>query len=178
MTAGVVVAETGPELVNPSEAVFSADRRYRYLLTRTWDADRPPAVFVMLNSSTADAFTDDPTIRRCRAFAARIGGGLVVCNLFAWRATDPSQLRAVPDPVGACNDRYILAAATPGRVVVAAWGAHGSLHDRAAHVTRMLADAGVTLACLDITGSGQPKHPLYVPPSRQLTPYPPEGGQP
>lgn len=48
--------------------------KYRYSLSRRWGeirAGRPPIVFVMLNPSTADHTVDDPTIRRCIAFAKR-----------------------------------------------------------------------------------------------------------
>ena len=66
--------------------------KYRYSLWRDWDwqgfANR--VMFVGLNPSTADATNDDPTIRRCVRFATDWGfGGLVMVNLFAYRATDP-----------------------------------------------------------------------------------------
>jgi hypothetical protein len=64
---------------------------YRYELRRVWDAQLGLACWVMLNPSTADANEDDPTIRRCVNFARTWGyGGIVVRNLFALRATDPS----------------------------------------------------------------------------------------
>lgn len=49
-------------------AVLSADGRYRYLLTRRWAAG-PALVAVLLNPGSADAGTDDPTVRRCLGFA-------------------------------------------------------------------------------------------------------------
>jgi hypothetical protein len=87
-----VIRETGPELSNPAVAVFDVSRSYRYLLTRTWDTHRPPAVWVMLNPSAEDAFTDDPTIRRCVRFAARCrAGGIAVVNLFAFQSSTVPQ---------------------------------------------------------------------------------------
>jgi hypothetical protein len=38
--------------------------RYRYALTRSWDAGAREALFVMLNPSIADGTRDDPTVRR------------------------------------------------------------------------------------------------------------------
>lgn len=77
------------DLFTEQSATISECGRYRYRLTRRF-ADGPCATFVMLNPSTADETIDDPTIRRCRNFAIREGcGGLVVVNLFAYRATDP-----------------------------------------------------------------------------------------
>jgi hypothetical protein len=56
-------------------AVLSDDGVYRYRLWRIWDDDRAPTAFLMLNPSTADATVDDPTLRRCIAFARRWGAG-------------------------------------------------------------------------------------------------------
>jgi len=41
---------------------------YRYTLTQRW-SDDPLVQFIGLNPSTADENADDPTIRRCKAFA-------------------------------------------------------------------------------------------------------------
>lgn len=167
-----VICERDGNLWETSTAVFDAARTYRYLLTRTW-ASGPPLVFVMLNPSTADAGTDDPTIRRCIGFACREGaGGLVVLNLFALRATDPRELVAHPEPVGGSNDEF-LAAHTRRHVVIAAWGAHGRHHHRGATVARALQRAGTRLVCLGITRDGQPRHPLYTRANTPLVTYTP-----
>lgn len=54
-------------------ARFSSCQNYRYSLWRTWSGllpnSRGYAMFVGLNPSTADETNDDPTIRRCMAFA-------------------------------------------------------------------------------------------------------------
>ena len=88
-------------------------RVYRYLLTRRWGTV-PAMVWIMLNPSTADAFAEDPTIRRCLIFAHREGcGGLTVVNLFALRSTDPKALTRHPDPVGPANDTFIRGHCAP-----------------------------------------------------------------
>jgi hypothetical protein len=159
-------------------AVFSPDRTYRYALTRRWDEAAPLACFIMVNPSTADALTDDPTIRRCSTFARSWGaGGLLVLNLFALRATDPAELRRHPDPVGPDNDHVIrrMLSAVTGRAgwVVAAWGVHGLLAGRDTYTARLVADVyGPDLSCLGVTKDGQPRHPLYVHGDTPLTPFP------
>ena len=45
-------------------AVFSKDRRFRYILRRKVGWDERVCLFIMLNPSTADETHDDPTIRR------------------------------------------------------------------------------------------------------------------
>src|SRR5256885_1217 len=101
-------------------ARFSNCRRWRYLLWRRWDASRPAANFLMLNPSTADEFQLDPSCTRARLYAERWGfGALIVTNLFAWRATDPRDMKAAREPVGRANDRAIVRAACEAAVVVA-----------------------------------------------------------
>ena len=157
-------------------AVFdSPARTYRYLLTRIWDPSVKPAVFLMLNPSTADALDDDNTIRRLagpNGFARGMGaGGVVVVNLFALCSTDPRALKHHPDPVGPLNDVFIRQATSGAKTVVAAWGAAGVEHGRGACVTGALRGRGVSLHCLGQTSTGQPRHPLYLPGGAVLEPY-------
>ena len=128
---------------------------YRYSLTRVWDEELPTITFVLLNPSTADEQQLDPTLKRCLAFAKRERcGGMVILNLYAFRATDPKEMRAAADPVGPDND-CILAAASG--IVVAGWGNHAE-PERVAHVVALLPP----LRALGINVGGQPTHPLYV----------------
>jgi hypothetical protein len=158
-------------------ALISPDGRYRYLLTRRW-APGPAAVFVMLNPSTADAEVDDPTIRRCMGFARSWRrGGIVVVNLYAYRATAPKELAAVDDPIGPDNNEHIraacrLTAARPAPPIVCAWGASPFAVGRGRYVVEQLVNAGVTLSCLGKTAAGHPRHPLYVKGSARLVTYP------
>lgn len=163
-----------PEGSEISAAEMSTCGRYRYLLSRAW-SNAPPVLFVMLNPSTADASIDDPTIRPCRGFARREGaGGLVVVNLYAYRATNPGDLAIAADPIGPDNDAAIDKAASVVRServragwdawVIAAWGSSfpsrvGQL--RAADVLARLRGLGPVM-CLGVTSSGAPRHPLYV----------------
>jgi hypothetical protein len=171
----VVEADSGL-LSGTSEAVFSVDRARRYVLVRLWESV-PPMTWIMLNPSTADAFADDPTIKRCKAFARREGcGGINVVNLFAHRSADPAALRQAADPVGPSNDQAIEVYARDASLVVAAWGAGGALNGRAREVGQRLAAAGVRLWCLGVTKGGHPKHPLArgrerVPDNAPLIPW-------
>lgn len=156
----------------PSVAVYSDCERYRYLLTRVWDPAGPRALFVMLNPSTATEVQNDPTVERCERRARTLGfGAFRVTNIFAWRATDPKEMRAQPDPVGPENDRAILEsvdwAAGPGARIVCAWGAHGAHLARGAAVERLLRNTGRELFHLGLTKAGDPKHPLYIGYDRQ-----------
>lgn len=145
MVKGAIIDETG---------------KYRYQLWRIWDESKPLAVFIMLNPSTADADEDDPTIRRCMNYARSWGyGGIKVVNLFAYRATNPTELKIVSDPIGPLNNQYIFDAVNNSDIVIAAWGTHGNLHNRNKKIIRIFEDK---LQHLGLTKDGHPKHPLYL----------------
>ena len=116
----------------------------------------------MLNPSTADELQLDPSCTRARVYAERWGfGGLIVTNLFAWRATDPGEMKSVPDPVGRGNDAAIVAAAREALLLVCAWGNHGAHRGRSARVVCLLREARIDLHVLKMNGGGEPAHPLY-----------------
>lgn len=153
-------------------AILDTERVYRYRLERRVGGNDRVCLFVMLNPSTADETQDDPTIRRCMAFARREGcGHLVVCNLYAFRATDPRELRTASDPKGPVNADYLRRAAQQAHVIVAAWG---SKHLGGSWPLRVLAmlEAEKPVHALKILKTGHPGHPLYVPADAPLIPYP------
>ena len=140
-------------------AGFSRCGQYRYWLGREWDATIESCVFIGLNPSTADAAQDDPTIRRIMGFAQSWGyGGVVVINLFACRATYPTDLKQAIDPVGPRNNYWLRRICREAPLVIAAWGNDGQ-HRKRDHWAR---GALGELHCLGITKIGQPRHPLYV----------------
>lgn len=147
-----------------SGAVFSPCRRWRYLLWRRWDASQPAANFLMLNPSTADELKLDPTCARARDYAQRWGfGALIVTNIFAFRNTDPAQMKAAADPVGPGNDAAIVRAAKESALVVCAWGNHGQFLGRSRKVLEKLKANGIALHTLRVNANGEPAHPLYLP---------------
>lgn len=142
-------------------AVFSDCERYRYWL-EIQEGIGPLCNFLMLNPSTADERCDDPTISKCRRFAAKWGyGGLVVTNLFALRATDPKLMLASQLPVGSDNDTYIIRAANRCQMVVCAWSQHGNHLGRAEEAYKTLVARGASPMALKVT-SAEPWHPLYL----------------
>jgi hypothetical protein len=167
-----------------SEAVISEDGLYRYVLNRRW-SDRPVMPWVMLNPSTADVTIDDPTIRRCTAFARREGcGGICVLNLYAVRSPSPDILRNhgqfkpdLLDPVGPDNDKWLRGLAENGTEVpvVAAWGANLLAAARVPAVLELL--GSLPVVCLGITAKGAPRHPLYVRADAPLIPWPHDGSE-
>ena len=160
------------DLLLQRSAVISPCGRYRYRLTRSW-AQGGLLPFVMLNPSTADADIDDPTIRRCMSFARREGAaGIVVGNLFAFRATDPKALASVRDAYGPDNEMalhlILYDASNAGLPVVCSWGTQGN----GQFFVQRAQSLGSRLACLGTTKGGHPRHPLYVRGDQPLEPFP------
>lgn len=165
-----------PDVDVRRSAVLSDDGLYRYALVRRWGTGLP-AQFVMLNPSTADADVDDPTIRRCVGFARALDcAGIVVVNLYAYRATKPADLWRAEDPVGPAADHYLRGVAerswTSGAPLIAAWGANAK-PARVTTAVELVASVGARFTALGITNAGAPRHPLYLPAAARPTPWSP-----
>ena len=139
---------------------------------------RPPIAFCLLNPSTADEAKDDPTVARCRRFAVAWGfGDIIVLNAFAYRATDPKDMKAHAEPVGADNDATIVETVEwvldQGGQLVCGWGNHGSHLDRSTHLRALLEPFKATgkLFGFPSTKSGEPGHPLYLKNSVELVSF-------
>ncbi|MBF9045877.1 DUF1643 domain-containing protein [Rhodobacterales bacterium LSUCC0031] len=157
-----------------SAAEYSDCESYRYTLTRVWNPTGGRVLFVMLNPSTATEVQNDPTVERCERRARALGyGAFRVLNIFAYRATDPRDMRRAADPVGPENDAAILASLPWADDVICAWGTHGAYRERGAQVARMLRGAGAHLLHLGLSRDGHPKHPLYI--GYHVLPQPWEG---
>lgn len=151
-----------------SEAVYSDCERFRYALTRVWDTGGRRVLFVMLNPSTATEVQNDPTVERCERRARALGfGAFRVCNIFAWRETDPFAMRRAADPIGPGNDAAILQGCNWADTLICAWGTHGAHLDRGPAVERLMRGAGKPLHHLGLSKAGHPKHPLYIAYSQQ-----------
>jgi hypothetical protein len=162
--------------VMESGAVIKGPRdEFRYELWGLWNCSKPPLRFIMLNPSTADHRENDSTIKRCIAFATANGfGGIRVMNMFAFRATDPSELEKAADPVGPENDdrlrQGILDCHESGGKIVFGWGNWGRVrvakisdgYYRDGLIYDMVTDVKSVPYCLGQTSRHAPRHPLYV----------------
>lgn len=146
---------------NSSGAIISNCEKYRYHLWRIWNDSKNTCTFIMLNPSTANAYENDNTIRRCIKFAMRENcGAISIINLFAYRSPYPEDLKLTEDPIGPLNDKYIIDILNENKgPVIAAWGAKGTYLNRNNDVSKMI---NKKIYCLSITNDGHPGHPLYL----------------
>jgi len=137
-------------------AIFSEDRRYRYVLWRHWD-ERPKAMFIGLNPSTANETKQDNTITKVCKIAAFNGfGGVYMLNLFGIVSAHPEILVGHPDPIGK-QDGYLDYYSQICSKIVFAWGNFKEARDRSMVIEQRFSDA----YALHINKNGSPKHPLY-----------------
>lgn len=162
-------------------AVISPCGLYRYFLLRKNLNVAPTHLrtyaFFGVNPSTADARLDDPTVRKWIGFVRTWGGSsFTVGNVFAWRATNVKELATAADPVGPDNAEHLAAIIAAADMLVPYWGDRGKvpkvLHPQIDATMRLLVASGKPVLHLGITASGDPMHPLMLPYSTPLTPWP------
>lgn len=151
-------------------AIVSPCDKYRWLIWETWSLD-PFLGMVLLNPSRASHLVDDPTWDRSRMRAATSltprYGGLLLFNSFAYRATDPDDMKAADDPIGPLNNQFIDAALDSVDRLICGWGAGGGHLGRDEQMKARMRAKGITPFCLTLTKGGQPGHPLYLKKSLQ-----------
>lgn len=145
------------------DAKISLCGKYRYTLSRIWDEPSnayPILVFIGLNPSIADADINDPTIRRCIGFAKNWGySGMIMLNLFAYRATDPKDMDKAKDKIGENNDKILTDIALDSNYdVIFCWGQFPQYQWRINQVKKIFPN-GKPIA---LSKKGFPRHPLYL----------------
>ena len=81
-----------------SKAIFSKCYKYRYSITKKLNFGKGRLLFILLNPSTATEKVYDPTLLRCRKRAILLCfKEFRLCNLFAYRSSDPEKLKTSPE---------------------------------------------------------------------------------
>jgi len=167
-------------------ASISKNQKYRYSLIRHWDTEEdwlnscvgtwrnPRVVWIILNPSVAD----DTTIRKCIGFSKRWGyNAMIVNNLFAYRATDPTDLKKETDCWGSDNMLHLeftfRQCKKHNDLLVLAWGRNGNIHGAGNRLIEILKryDLYRRAHCFGLTKDGQPFHPLMLSYSTPLVYY-------
>jgi hypothetical protein len=138
-------------------ATFSRCKKYRYVLYKIWDAEKPRVMFIGLNPSTASHEKPDNTITKVMKIARNNGfGGFYMCNLFAIISSDPKILTTCDDPEGN-NIQYLEHYGRHADTICFCWGNFKEAKTIAPHVVKQFPKA----FALTILKDGSPKHPLY-----------------
>ena len=150
-----------------NRCIFSSDRVYRYVLRCQCATAAPKPrrriAWIGLNPSTADEFTLDQTLAAVCRYSRDWGfSEVVMLNLFAFRTTQPRELKRAADPIGPDNDPHLLTEVCAADRVIACWGDHGRFRERDQHVVDLLVAKAAAFECLLKNKSGAPHHPLYL----------------
>lgn len=146
-----------PDSSPQMSALISSCGTYRYALSREWGDRGNMLVLVIV---------------RCIGFAKREGyGGIVVVNIWAYRATYPRDLFKA-DNRDCADNIWHIERLIKGRDVVVAWGARAK--NTMPEVVRVMAvlPCAASVRCLGFTKGGQPRHPLMVRADKELEPFP------
>lgn len=157
---------------------------YRYALGRYWGdeplqkakeiMDHNIIGFVGLNPSTASHLEDDQTIKKLTFWAKKWGyDGLVIVNVCAFRARNPTNMMNAPDSMGPDNVLMIATWMDRCKDHVFMWGnnvKNPMLAGIDHHISRII-ERYPKAKCFGISNSGQPVHPLMLPYSTELIPY-------
>ena len=108
-----------------TEARFSEDRTYRYVLSKEWNSKRPRAMVVMTNPSSAgEVVLDMTTMYTLNNLVALGYGGVEIVNIFPIVVTklkvDDVDLREIEN-----SDKLIVELAEKVDSVIIAWGRVG-----------------------------------------------------
>ena len=142
-----------------TSADISTCGNYRYSLSRIWDTSKPVGALILLNPSTATALLSDQTVCNCNNLAVQWGwGGFHIVNLFAFRATNPQQLKSQIDPIGPLTDQKISQIANLVSYVVLAWG--NGHRSRAEEVRKLL--GARKFYCIKKNSGGGYLHPARI----------------
>lgn len=148
-------------------AVISPDGLYRYRLERDVSLHGLVFAYFGVNGATADATTDDQTVRKWKGFTIRNGGRRYITgNAFGYRTPNVSQLAHVDDPVGPDNAAHLAQIILDADILVPCWGSRDKLPARLHHyldaLRAQLFASGKPVLVFGITKSGDPMHPLML----------------
>lgn len=156
----------------PSGADFSGDMNYRYRLWRIWDEEKPKAMCIGLNPSTANGEKNDATITILIRMLTILGyGGFYMMNCFPYITSNPNLLKQNAMSKE-WNDLTITTTAALCSDVIFAWGSFKviKLTGRDQELIEMFPRA----KCFGKSKDGSPIHPLAMQERNGRNPNEPE----
>jgi hypothetical protein len=153
-----------------SNAIFSEDKNYRYVLSRIENPQKEIIMFVGLNPSTANESKNDATITKITKIVRNNGfGGFYMLNLFGIVSAYPEILtKDIVASVGD-NDKYLLEYSQKVNKIVFCWGGFKEAKERAEIVKKMFPNKN--LCYLHLNKDESPKHPLYCADLQEIKQY-------
>jgi hypothetical protein len=121
------------------KAVFSENEKYRYMLTKVWDKDKPKALMIGINPSKATHLKSDNTATNAMNYFIDSGyGTMIIVNLYSFMSTKTEGLSKRDEIYEAINNEYIKKACKEADMVLVAWGYAQEYIDRKRQVDEIL----------------------------------------
>ena len=109
-----------------TEAIFSEDRKHRYLLRKEWEPKKPKATIIMTNPSTADMLTMDYTTLYIMNNVVKLDfGSIDIVNLVSKMTLKLDVPKDLDPKLDADNVDFIIKSAEKADKVIIAWGKMG-----------------------------------------------------
>lgn len=160
-----------------NSAILSPCRIYRYRLDRTVGMAGPVFAFFGVNPSTADAATDDATVRKWIGFTKTWGGSrFIVGNVWPLRSKDVHALADAPrwKDIERENWTHLRQIVAEADVLVPCWGSRDkvprSMHPEIDTLLAWLLTQDKPVKTFGLTKTGDPGHPLMLGYSTPLVP--------
>lgn len=142
-----------------SKVIMSDNDLYRYLLTRTWEVNKPKATVIMLNPSKANMLKTDKTIMNVTNYLIENDyGSMTIVNLFAYMATDPKFLSQRDEAYESINNGFLIEAFENSDVIIIAW-TRDNYKTRKKEVIKLLGDYQRKVKCFQDSEGRKPRHP-------------------
>ncbi|WP_053036700.1 DUF1643 domain-containing protein, partial [Staphylococcus haemolyticus] len=125
-----------------TEAIFSSDKKHRYLLKKTWDEKKPACTVITMYPHLDGVLSLDLTtvlILNQLANSERYGAVYLV-NLFS-NIKSPENLKHINEPYDEHTDIHLMKAISESETVILAYGAYAKrpvVVERVAQVMEML----------------------------------------
>ena len=141
------------------KAVFSENEKYRYMLSKVWDENKPKAVMIGINPSKATHLKGDNTATNAMNYFIDNGyGTMIIVNLFAFMSTKIEGLSKREKLYEDLNNDYIKKACEEADMVLVAWGYAKEHSDRKQEVVKILNQYRHKVKCFKTKANKKPCH--------------------
>lgn len=124
------------------EAIFSDDKKHRYLLKKTWDESKPYACVIMFNPRFSDCLRTDTTTNKVMNYLLGIEdkdyGGIYFMNLYSIMTKDKEEVTGdLKKNIPSETDYYLNEVLKQSADIFLAWGINKDL-DRIHEVLKII----------------------------------------
>ena len=138
-----------------------------------------PLLIIGLNPSTANQYARDQTLTRVEGFARRRARGIIMCNLYPLRCTDPDRLPKRADPTLVEGNTRCIVSLCREHAVREIWAAWGDPIEKRPYLSTCLHRLYEALDPLSIdwlkcgstTRRGHPRHPSRLAYKHRFSPF-------